>query len=190
MILASLAKDDFMNLEQAYYDRVNNPSDINEHLGTLRKYGSKCDLITEMGTRDLVSAYAFLVTRPKRFITYDIYISQWLPITEQLAKNENVNFAFKNENTLEIEIDQTDLLFIDTLHTYEQLDAELKLHSDKVKNYIILHDIVSFGVIGESYDGSSKIGLCLAVMNLLQEGKWFIKEWHQHNNGLLVLERK
>jgi len=38
-----------------------------------------------------------------------------------------------------------DLLFIDTLHTFEQLTAELEAFARNTNLYIILHDMESFG---------------------------------------------
>jgi len=36
------------------------PCDINEHLPTLRSYASKCEVVAEMGVRNVVATYAFL----------------------------------------------------------------------------------------------------------------------------------
>ena len=51
-------------IENYYNNLVNTPSDINEHLPTLRKYAEECDHITEMGVRWIVSTYAFLAAKP------------------------------------------------------------------------------------------------------------------------------
>jgi len=43
----------------------NTQSDINEHLGTLKKYTQECNIIVEMGVRSIVSTWAFLAGKPK-----------------------------------------------------------------------------------------------------------------------------
>lgn len=56
-----------MTLEQKYTELCVNPSDINEHLPTLKKYAEECDHITEMGVRGIVSTYALLMGKPKKW---------------------------------------------------------------------------------------------------------------------------
>ena len=104
-------------------------------------------------------------------------------------------------------IEETDLLFIDTLHRYFQLYNELGLHAKNVKKYIILHDTETYGEVDEPLYApqipvkmSEKVirtkakGLKQAIsdfLNTTKEGKnWKIKEVFTNNNGLTVLERQ
>jgi hypothetical protein len=105
-----------------------------------------------------------------------------------------------------VEIEDTELLFIDTLHTYQQLSSELKLHSEKVSKYIILHDTVYFGRVDEKiYSHASEIikndkdnknnksGLMTSVEDFLNSDygfKWEIHKHYENNNGLTILKRK
>ena len=179
------------------------PSDINEHMETLRSYASECEHITEMGVRTVVSTWAFLKGNPKRLVSIDINPS---PVEEaaRLAKESNISFDFLLADTSkpELDIEETDLLFIDTWHIYDQLKTEFKLHSNKAKKYIILHDTTTFGDVGE---GSGNLvidpvtnqmvsvnrkGLWPAVEEFLAENSdWTLKSRYTHNNGLTVLER-
>lgn len=121
-------------------------------------------------------------------VSYDIVMCNWGPVFD-LVK-DNTDFTFKIGNTLEIEIEDTDLLFIDTLHNYNQLIAEFSLHAKHVKKYIILHDTTSFEFRGESYQGSSERGIWFAVDEFLKDNpQWIIKERFINNNGLTILER-
>lgn len=179
-----------MTLEEKYNILCSTPSDINEHLPTLYKYASQVDHITEFGVRNIVSTYALLMGQPSKMISYDINDCHWLPVKRMV---EGItDFEFRIGNTLEIEIEPTDLLFIDTLHNYKQLSKELELHADKVRKYIILHDTFTFRWRGESYTGSIEPGLWPAVLEFLEEynNTWFIKESFNNNNGLTVLEKK
>jgi hypothetical protein len=66
------------------------------------------------------------------------------------AEAYNLDFTFIEGDVLKLEIEETDLLFLDTWHVYEQVRDELKLHANKVRKYICFHDIVSWGEVGET----------------------------------------
>ena len=174
------------------YNRLcEQPSDINEHLPTLMKYASECEHITEMGVRSIVSTFALLMGEPKRMISYDINWANGIEAVIQWANVEGIDFDFRLADTTSLTIAETDLLFIDTLHNYNQLKKELELHSDKVKKYIIFHDTTSFELIGESYEGKvDEKGIWYAIEELIEEGKWEILERYTNNNGLTILQRK
>ncbi len=190
------------NLDQIYQHLSITPSDINEHLPTLKKYAEECEHVTEMGVRWVVSTYAFLAARPKTMFSIDIQPpSNWgasIEPVEKYAKEIGCNYKFWLTNNLEIEIEETDLLFIDTWHCYKQLKAELELHASKVKKYIILHDTVLFGHIDEtSYDvwgwknEHDKKGLIPALEEFLENNEeWTTHEVFTNNNGLTILKRK
>jgi hypothetical protein len=188
-----------LTLNQTYETLVNTPSDINEHLPTLKEYAEKCDHITEMGVRWIVSTYAFLSGRPKTLISIDIqHPNTWdasLTPVQKYALEENINFSFMLGNTLEIDIEQTDLLFIDTWHAYKQLKGELERHHLKVNKYIILHDTSNYEFCDEtSYEmwgwkGENK-GLWPAIEEFLQSNpEWKLHKRYINNNGLTILER-
>jgi hypothetical protein len=190
-------------IKQIYEDQCNVPSDINEHLPTLLKYAKECNHITEMGVRWVSSTWPLLLSEPKKMISYDIVKNPNINEVINLASTYNLDYQFIESDVLKIEIQDTELLFIDTLHTYNQLVCELDIHSDKCSKYIILHDTTSFGEIDESiYDHASsdiknldskKQGLWNAVLDFLdsEKGKeWGIHERHTNNNGLTILKRK
>ena len=167
------------------------PSDINAHLPTLKKYAERCEHITELGVRGIVSTWAFLMGMPKTLISVDIVnpetIGHNLQEVYDCAKDLNIDFKFILGNDLEIELEQTDLMFIDTLHTYDHLKKELTLLSSKVNKYIILHDTVAFGIQGED-NGK---GLLQAMIEFLKENKnWKIEEQFFYNNGLTILSKQ
>jgi len=167
------------------YKRVcDTPGDINENLHWLMELSKDCKHVTEMGVRSVVSTWAFMEGLKGRgkLISIDIehpsFYGGDIDKVEQLAKEEGVDFTFIEDSTLDIEIEETDLLFIDTLHEYDQLKQELKLHSDKARKYLVFHDSVS-----------CESELMPAINELIEEGKWKLKVNHLNNNGLLILER-
>lgn len=175
-------------IDERFQLLVNSPSDINEHLETIKSYASKCEHITEMGVRWVVSTWAFLAARPKRLVSIDIV---QCPVQEaaEAAKNEGIDFEFMIADTSkpQLNIESTDLLFIDTWHIYDQLQKELQIHASKARKYIVLHDTTTFADVGES--GAHR-GLWPAIEEFLAENKkWILKERFTHNNGLTVLER-
>lgn len=187
-----------------HYDKLCNIySDINEHLPILKKYASECKTVTEMGVRFACSTWAFLEGKPEKLTCYDINYEFFRPSEELLNKMSelyNVEFKFITGDSLKIDIENTDLLFIDTLHRYDQLIGELNKHNKNVNKYIILHDTVTFANIDESlYDHASDVvkntnnykeGLSLAVNDFLLDNKeWIVGEVFTNNNGLTILKR-
>ena len=179
------------NITLNYNRLCETPSDINEHLPTLMKYASECEHITEMGVRNIVSTFALLMGEPKRMISYDINWANGIEAVIQWANADGIDFDFRLADTNNLTIAETDLLFIDTLHNYNQLKKELELHSDKARKYIIFHDTTSFEYIGESYEGKvDEKGIWAAIEELIEEGKWEILERYTNNNGLTILKQK
>ena len=198
-----------MTLEQLYHINCQQPSAINHHLPTLHKYAFQCKHIIEMGVESGLSTSAFLVAQPDYLISYDIKMD--LRLVELMCLGElyhvystDAKFTYNRTiwwytlmNSLHVQIAPTDLLFIDTLHTYLQLKEELHLHNDKVKKWIILHDTESFGEFSEGWQDipnpaiEQKQGINAAVKEFLTvHPEWQIKEHFTINNGLTVLERR
>lgn len=177
--------------------------DIYQHLPTLKKYSENLNHITEFGVRRGVSTWALLSGKPKKLVSVDLnafFFNDMIDNVKKASTEMNVDFVFVENDTLKIEIEQTDLLFIDTLHTYQQLSKELKKHNHKVNKYIILHDTTTFGYKDETFYNNAKIsddispndkkGLMIALNEFLDVNKnWIIKEKFNNNNGLTILEK-
>lgn len=180
-----------MTLQEIYETKCTTPSDINEHLPVLKEYAEKCTHVTEFGVRDVVSTYALINGNPKTMRSYDINPVENHGISRefltQLALDNGVDFEFKVGDTREIEIEETELLFIDTWHIYEQVKKELEVHSSKVSKYLIFHDTTTFGSVGEN----GEVGLWPAIEEFLEKNSnWEIKEKLENNNGLTILIKK
>ncbi len=190
-----------MSTIKEYYENFKNTKgDINEHLPTLKKYAQKCDHVTEMGARWGCSTFALLSGKPKKVVSYDIKEHTNITEAKKLAKKEKLNFEFIEKNVLQVKIEETDLLFIDTWHKYGQLKEELRLHKNKVKKYLVFHDTESYEFKDEPDWGglykdikplsTEKKGIWPAIQELLDEGNWEIEERFKNNNGLTILKRK
>lgn len=173
-----------MTIEKRYEELCETPSDIYEHLPTLRRYAKECDIIVELGVRAIVSTWAFLAAKPKQLISVDIqhpeeYGGDLWEVMD-MAEDAGIDFNFVLKSSLDIVLPDHDLLFIDTLHTYLQLSTELEKHHSMTRKYIIMHDT---NLLGDT-------GMKLAVSEfLVKHPEWVIAEQFENNNGLMVLKR-
>lgn len=176
-------------IQEYFKSRCNVRTDINEHLPVLKEYGQKCDHITEFGLRGGESTCAFLAAKPEVLITYDIDANCHQTFDRLKPYANGTRFSFVCADTSKegkLKIEKTDLLFIDTLHTYAQAKKEL-LQADRVDKYILMHDTEIFGATGE---GGGK-GLTLAIIEFLRRTKkWQIHKHFSNNNGLTILKRR
>lgn len=190
------------NLEDIINNLYNNASDINEHIPVLLKYANECNHITEMGVRGIQSTWAFLGAAPKKLISYDLYNpSRWgqnIQTVYDVAKQYDLNFQFIEADVLKIKIENTDLLFLDTWHTYEQVKNELSLHAKNVNKYIIFHDTTTYAyrdepLTSEHSEKLNKItgkGIWPAIKEFLDSNlEWQLLEKLENNNGLTVIQR-
>jgi len=176
-----------MNLEELFKQNCDKKCDINEHLPTLRKYASSVNHVTEFGVRRGVSTTALLAGKPKVLRSYDINNTRFKSYKLYKKVAKGTDFVFIKADVLKIKIDPTDLLFIDTRHTYDQLKKELSLHANKVRRYIIFHDTITFGNVGG--DGKSP-GLVQAIEEFLQKNKkWKVDKIYKNNNGLYIISK-
>ncbi len=179
-----------IHIEEEYQLACKCESDINEHLPKLREYAEKCHHITELGTRYGNSTIAFMSALPRKFISYDVTPNDRIEYLQMVAKDSHVNFEFRNENVEQIELEETDLLFIDTNHHDIQLSNELRLHANKARKYIAFHDTVSFWETGQGYWKGEGHGLRYAIEPFLEQNKnWVIDYRSEVNNGLMILKR-
>jgi tetratricopeptide (TPR) repeat protein len=174
-----------VTLGDLYKEACSKASDINEHLPTLFALAKECRHITEFGTRSAESTTAFLYAQPERLVCYDLRKHAEVYHLEILAGRAKLIFHLTN--VLRETIEQTDLLFMNSWHVYEQLKEELRLHGSKVRKYIVIHQTSTFGTNGE---GEGRRGLWPAIEEFLAEGNFVIKDRYENNNGLMVLERK
>lgn len=176
-----------MNIDEKFAQIVVEASDINEHCLFLKSIASQCDHITEFGVRYGVSTIAFLAGRPLEMRSYDK--DQAPADLLELAATCSTNFKFTRVNVLTLsKIEDTDVLFIDSLHTEKQVHIELLLFSEYVSNLILLHDTVTYGDHDEG--NSDGDGLMAGINSFLRGNEeWVVMEHFYNNNGLLVLER-
>lgn len=155
--------------------------DIVEHLPTLLRLGSQCQRITEFGVRHGASTTAFLAASPQRLRCVDIMPCPVIDELRPLAPDTDLTFELADSATVEQQL--TDLLFIDSDHTYEHLATELRRHGPTAQRYIVMHDT-------SPDTGSPEIEMWRAIGDwLASRGEWRMRAHYPNNYGLTVLER-
>jgi hypothetical protein len=181
-------------IEQNYEHACNTKTDIDEHLPVLRALGEVCDHITEMGVRFGASSKAFLCC-DATLISYDIEYNEQVNKLFEIAKDNGKSVEYIIEDVLKTEIVPTDLLFIDTWHSNEQLRQELALHGDQAQQFLVFHDTQTYGLQDESWNkikpSEPGCGLLPAIIDFVIENPHWQFHTHRTNcNGLTVLERR
>lgn len=136
-------------------------SDIVLHLPILEWYASKCKHIVEFGVRDAFSTVAFLFGLPEggSLLSIDIQESGTLRAMKNMdLGTKRWEFRLASSIDPSLDIGTPDLIFFDTLHTYEHLDKELKLHIGKLPTYLAFHDTHTCWTTDRTGGGAEGIG--------------------------------
>jgi hypothetical protein len=177
-------------LTEAFDDHRRESSDIQQHLDGLSDLAAQCRHVTEFGVRTGNSTVALLAglaahEQPAKLISYDINPHQ-IPRVPVIPPQ--LTWDFRRADTSQVEIEPTDLLFIDSRHTNQQLAAELK-QAPRVRHFLAFHDTVTFGSRGE--DGLLGLSAALWAFLSTEEGRhWTVRSHNPENNGFLVLSRR
>ena len=197
-------------LKQKYEFSCTNPSDINEHLPVLRSLAMECSSVVEIGLRGMVSSWGILqglaenLSSSRSYLGIDIapHQPEMLNSAKQLAKENGIAFSFWQANDMNVNFESTEMLFIDSLHTYCHLTYELEKFSSNVSKYIAMHDTSApWGNIDDAdYHGNyteyppeydrTKRGLWPAVEDFLERHpEWSLYERRLNNHGFTILRR-
>mgnify|MGYP005810498463 CR=1 FL=1 len=181
------------NFYEEYINWSNRPSDFNEHMPTLYNLmeTTKNKRSVEFGVGFGQSTRAFLAALEKiggTLRSYDIVPHEGILELFADAQEAGIDAKFIQESTLDCTIEETDILLVDSHHTYEQVKGELRDEvTSKVTSYIIFHDTELFGDHGQ--DPGSR-GILPAINEFLEtHPEWAVKEKYTNNNGLWILWR-
>jgi len=185
-------------IENEYQKEKSTKSDIDEHLHDLLTLAEDCTHVTEFGSRFGASTKAFLKA-PVSLRAYDLEIHDPLMNLFKIAKKVGKDVEYVKANTLNILIEPTDLIFIDTWHSQQQLREELKLHGNAARKYLAFHDTHTYGVRDEQVDWAANPnrkamanqGLLPAIIEfIIANPQWVFRKHKQNCNGLTILERR
>ena len=200
-------------ITKCYTDVNSTPSDINEHIATLYRYATECERITECAARPAISTWAFLKGlidgghENKEFtLVYTSYYPN-IEVAKHAAIQCGLNAKFIKGNDLMVELERTDLLFIDSWHVYGHMKRELEKLAPLTQKYIIMHDTtidayygesirVGWNIKQQSIDSGIPVdeiakGIWPAIEEFLavNADQWTLHERYVNNNGLTILKR-
>jgi hypothetical protein len=149
-----------IELQKNYENVCRKQNDLTPYAEVLHHIAKHVSSVTEMGIGPKVyglnSTWALLCglhrsdSTNKKYVAYDYEdnpVNDNIYTAQSLAKDLNIDFNFIIGDTGQVIIENSDLLFIDTDHTYQHLMKELTLHSPKINKYIIIflypHNVVS-----------------------------------------------
>lgn len=158
------------------------PSDINRHVPVLHKLAQECESVVELGVRTGVSTRAFLPLNVK-LRSYDIEADQRVGELFDVATSQGKDMQYIMGDSLKIDLEPTDLMFVDTVHSYDQVSAELARHASKVRKYIAFHDTFVYGLGRENI-------LSAVIEFMMKNPEWEFYHYDTENNGLTVIKRK
>jgi hypothetical protein len=168
-------------------------SDISAHLPMLEFLASQVWSVTEFGTRGCYSTSAFLSGCRGRVKSYDLHWNTDIDYLYRLQEKGKLpcEWRFEQGDTLKIKpIELTQMLFIDTLHTYDQVIGELNRHAANVTTYLVFHDTSIYSQGNVSVDRPNEAGILKAVDEFLEKNPQWQEVYRvEYNHGLLVLEK-
>lgn len=180
----------FDSIDEIFDYQTKVERDLNQHMPKLRELAAACNSITEFSHRR-DSTIAFLAgismgnPNGDGLVSYNTEVGPLVAqIVDMYVIPDNVYSGLAVDSPQIKEIEETDLLFLDTVHTYDRVTQELGKFASKVNRFIVFHDTVSFGKTGD--DGGA--GLIQAISDFLKANtKWALIYHTEMQYGLTVL---
>lgn len=160
--------------------------DLDQHLELLRDLGSRVDQVTVI-TKRREAALGFLAGRPAELIVYDREVDPLYQRLQEWAETEAVHLSVTTLTDFDLPpIESTELLFLDTVHSAEQLRRDLAAHGAGVRRFLVIRGT---GAFGERAEGDAEQpGLLHALREWLRENpEWFVVHHTAEQYGMTVL---
>jgi len=196
--------------------------DIAEHVDVMYEYALDCVHVTACGLIEEVTPWVFAralhdghtarkaasdAGPPPRLVCTDVWWRSYIYTVREVCAAHGISFRFMKGNDLDLALEPTDLLFIDTWHVYGHLKRELEQLSPLVRRYIMVHDTTVDEVVGESVRCRMNIeeqaresgypeeeirrGVGPAIAEFLDRhgNEWALEARFTHCNGLAIFKR-
>lgn len=173
-----------MTLEQIFDWTKKQPRDMEEHMDRFRDIASKCNHIVAIVKRKEWDV-TLLAGKPKTLLVYTSEPDSIHNMLRTASKARNINYRSISSTFSDIiDIEETDMLVLHTIHNEKSLYTELTMFAPKVRHYILIRSTGVFGSRGE--DGSA--GMFQALQRYLNENaKWFVVEHSDKQWGYTLL---
>jgi cephalosporin hydroxylase len=151
----------------------------------MMEYGKQCDHITEIGVNYGKSGKAWLMCNPKKLIGIDIS-SKFEKYVREFVSCTDTEYTYITANSLDLDIEQTDLLYLDGDHSHYHVLAELRKFAPKVNKFLMGDDIGA-----EGRPGPTGYHVERAFRDFLNENdEWEFEYKTMIGTGMIVLKRK
>lgn len=131
-------------IEALYRKHVLANTAISPHLHHLRDLANGLDHAVEFGVKRGASSCALLLGA-KQVTSYDIAATKEALALKAIAGDR---WDYRIEDSRLADVPECDLLFIDSLHTFYQVQTELAAHGNKARKFLVFHDVTTFGEVG------------------------------------------
>lgn len=177
-----------------------------KHLLFLCELAKECKVIWELGVNWGASSSAFLQGLPRdgKLVSVDLKIT---PKAFELQQAAGEKWSLIQGDSLKAELPGPlpDLIFFDSLHTYQQLYSELQRFGPKSREYLVFHDTITFAVQGADGEKGTYLpqprdrsifeaethGIRLAIDAFqIANPCWDLEFHHPWGHGLLGLRRR
>jgi tetratricopeptide (TPR) repeat protein len=169
-------------LQQLYDAACKQASEVSGCLPAIYALARDCGHVTQVGACVEVLT-ALLCAEPAVLTCYDSVKPPEFDRFQGLATATNC--SLHEQDTLWLEIEETDLLVIDALYVFECLGDLLALHGKRARKFIVLHGVVPHAT-GEREQAPNSAS---AMEAFLMRGEFRLQTRSGDESGLVVLER-
>ena len=176
------------------YNLFQKQAEANKQLYTILRFACRCDHVTSLTMNTWESAIVFLTAKNDVIRMYN------LGDTDLKAVETYTNFAKELEVDFQVnkvgeEIEETDLLYINTPAEGNYRAMELTKYANKVRKFILLPNTAAHAHQAMSNiklaDGINPIGLVFGINHFIQNNdNWFILEHDDVLPGMTILVNK
>jgi hypothetical protein len=183
---------------EALFHRVkNNPRDLDQHADAIRGLAGEAEHVTAFVKRREWNPM-LAAGRPRELVVWQKEPHGGLQQLHEaiVAAPEKDGRKIETYTTheggdgsasLTAEIEPTDLLILDTVHSSERLTAELDRHADKCRRRILVRSTGAFGVKAEGEDAP---GLFAAMRQFIEDNpEWFVARHEPKQWGWTLLSK-
>jgi len=189
--------------------RLYTTTSMTVHVATLRVLASHGSSVIELGVQFGDSSWGLLTglveshagRQKRRMVSVDVEPSIVSSTVRSVALANNVSYTFLQASSLHVKLRPAELVFIDDLHAYAQVRAELAIYAPLALQYIVLHDTVSWRDRDECNDHRYRDraicarqptpGIYRAVEEFLEKHpEWKVRSHTDRSAGLTVLKRQ
>jgi len=162
-----------------------NKRDLDEHLYYLKDLADKVEHVTAFEKRR-ESSVAFATSGAKTYVSYQ---KENDPLLQQLKQLSPLDYQLHmGVDSLSLgQIEETDLLFIDSVHSGPRVKAELDRHGPRVRRFIVFRGTESFGAQAE---GTNEPGLFSGIEAWMGDHpEWFLADLRRNQYGMLTISK-